>query len=337
MYLMDLGSSTYTEFDYTDKIIDAYDRDEELMEKRAGLVHSHHTMNAFFSGTDQEELHEKAETGLYLSLIVNNDLKPCAKLAWSGKSTQKVIIQEDDIVWTWGSFVRKAKKPKKREEIREVLVIYEMEMDIEWPEGPAFDMMEDFEELKDENIAAEAKAAAEKAKTHTTGGRTLELPYSNGKDYRWPRVGQGGPQHSLAEALAEAEFEERGLNEVDLEQDYVVDQLKMVGQLDQTLGAILAGDADFRGNMMTGFEKLKLKVLDEIGTFEAQTEHVIKNETYAVCLETLNRGDEVVAEIISDLSLDQEEYRLILVEMRRRLDNVDGLISDTLVEMIKSW
>ncbi len=40
--VQDFGSSAYTEFDYEhDEIIDIYKKNEELMDYRCGLIHSH--------------------------------------------------------------------------------------------------------------------------------------------------------------------------------------------------------------------------------------------------------------------------------------------------------
>lgn len=86
IYPMDIGSSSYTEFDYDASIIDVYDHFDILsgdsMTKRIGTIHTHHTMDTFFSGTDKGELHTNADKHLYyLSLIVNFSGKYKAKIA----------------------------------------------------------------------------------------------------------------------------------------------------------------------------------------------------------------------------------------------------------------
>jgi len=126
MYLQDLGSGSYTEFDHDSDIVDLYIENEDLMNYRAGLIHSHHTMQAFFSGTDTEELHEKAENGLYLSLIVNNHMEPVAKLAWMGQMERKIETHNS---WDLGKFLRKPKKTTKTEIAN---VFYEIQMEINW-------------------------------------------------------------------------------------------------------------------------------------------------------------------------------------------------------------
>ena len=83
---MDLGTSAYTEFDYDGNLALAYDRAEELgislEEIKIGFIHSHHSMGAYFSWTDKEELYENSkQAGVYLSLVVDTKANHVAKLA----------------------------------------------------------------------------------------------------------------------------------------------------------------------------------------------------------------------------------------------------------------
>ena len=81
-HLMDIGTSTYTEYDFGPEIMDMYDEYPDAdpfkaeEEKRApwkiGHIHTHHDMNAYFSATDEKELEDNAPNhNYYLSLIVN--------------------------------------------------------------------------------------------------------------------------------------------------------------------------------------------------------------------------------------------------------------------------
>jgi hypothetical protein len=110
MYLMDIGSATYTEFDLEfDNIKDIHemypdsnpvnmkDNIENLLRK--GMIHTHHSMNAYFSGTDMGELHDNAPNNdLYLSLIVNFDGEYCAKLCFITETTgEHKVIGRDEV------------------------------------------------------------------------------------------------------------------------------------------------------------------------------------------------------------------------------------------------
>lgn len=44
LYPMDIGSSTYTEFNYNQEILNAYDLCDEALEVSRALIHSHHNM-----------------------------------------------------------------------------------------------------------------------------------------------------------------------------------------------------------------------------------------------------------------------------------------------------
>lgn len=84
-HLLDIGSAGYTEFKLDTNLFDIYDAKPHLMGKAYGLMHSHHSMKAFFSGTDSGNLHESAQFfEYYLSLIVNHSGDFVAKVSVEG-------------------------------------------------------------------------------------------------------------------------------------------------------------------------------------------------------------------------------------------------------------
>lgn len=92
LYPMNIGSSTYTEFEFSGELMNAYDIHENAMNLSIGQVHTHHNMSTFFSGTDQSELEGNCKNyNFYVSLIVNFAHDYCAKIAFPGKTkTTKV-------------------------------------------------------------------------------------------------------------------------------------------------------------------------------------------------------------------------------------------------------
>jgi hypothetical protein len=92
---MDVGTSAYTEYEF-DLAGDSYQFDNigrVMMDNtlKMGHIHSHHNMNCFFSGTDQQELHDNAPNhNYYLSLIVNfkSPENWCAKIAFIGEESK---------------------------------------------------------------------------------------------------------------------------------------------------------------------------------------------------------------------------------------------------------
>ena len=74
IYLMDIGSAGYTSYDFKNADISTYLMDHpELLDCYQGLIHSHDTMEAFFSGVDTKTLQSEGnDTIIFVSLIVNN-------------------------------------------------------------------------------------------------------------------------------------------------------------------------------------------------------------------------------------------------------------------------
>lgn len=98
---MNKGNQTYTEYNFTekkrdnsgyeDKHIDYVMENPEAMDWKIGHIHSHNTMNVFFSGTDSTELKDNSVThDFYLSLIVNNKMEMTARVAVYSEVIQDV-------------------------------------------------------------------------------------------------------------------------------------------------------------------------------------------------------------------------------------------------------
>lgn len=96
MYLLDVGSPTYTSFEVDgDTLIDMAETYPNFDDCKKGLIHTHHNMNCFFSGTDSDELQENADKHVYyLSLIVNNTGPWCARIAIVAKLKNSGTIIE---------------------------------------------------------------------------------------------------------------------------------------------------------------------------------------------------------------------------------------------------
>lgn len=73
IYIMDIGNSTYTEFDMNPDVIAYMTDNPELLDCQIGLIHSHSTFSTFFSSTDVGTLREEGkDRNNFVSLIVNN-------------------------------------------------------------------------------------------------------------------------------------------------------------------------------------------------------------------------------------------------------------------------
>lgn len=74
IYVMDIGTAAYTEFDMSPDVISYMTDNPELLDCQMGLIHSHNNMSTFFSGTDTATLKEEGmDRNHFVSLIVNNE------------------------------------------------------------------------------------------------------------------------------------------------------------------------------------------------------------------------------------------------------------------------
>lgn len=81
--LMDKGSQSFTAYTFDASVIEHMENNPELEECKMGHIHSHNTMNVFFSGTDMSELEDNSPNhNYYLSLIVNNFMQFMAKVSF---------------------------------------------------------------------------------------------------------------------------------------------------------------------------------------------------------------------------------------------------------------
>lgn len=105
IFLMDKGTGAFTSYDFDGDVADyIMDKTMETMGEfgtyRLGHIHSHNTMGVFFSGTDNDELHDNVGNhNFYLSLIVNNYMEMTAKLAYEVKASCYQAMDEKGEVY----------------------------------------------------------------------------------------------------------------------------------------------------------------------------------------------------------------------------------------------
>jgi len=97
IFLMDIGTAAYTEYETDGDIVDIYDNLEDAMEWKTGHIHTHHDMGTFFSGTDMSELNDNVDKhNYYLSLIVNFAGTFSAKVAFLSDTDNSELNFIDD-------------------------------------------------------------------------------------------------------------------------------------------------------------------------------------------------------------------------------------------------
>lgn len=125
--IMDIGTTASTTFTHTPDII-AYQAEYDLLYHKIGLIHSHHHMKAYFSGTDTNTLEKDGSTTTnFLSLVVNNDRNYCAALAT--KHNVKAVINKSS---TYVDFNGKEKTTKYKGDLENIEIRY-AELPIEYP------------------------------------------------------------------------------------------------------------------------------------------------------------------------------------------------------------
>ena len=82
IYIMNIGTSAFTTYAYGGNVTQMFKTVPDSMEHRIGGIHTHHSMGAFFSGTDIGELVENADKyDYYLSVVVDTKGTYKAKIA----------------------------------------------------------------------------------------------------------------------------------------------------------------------------------------------------------------------------------------------------------------
>lgn len=94
LFFMDIGSEAFTSYTAGGEVVQICKHYPEYIDENwsMGLIHTHHTMDTFFSGTDLGELHDSAPSyNYFLSLIVNYKNEYIAKIATVVTETSKSV------------------------------------------------------------------------------------------------------------------------------------------------------------------------------------------------------------------------------------------------------
>ena len=172
IFPMDIGSSTYTEFDMSPDVI-AYMTDHpELLDCQTGLVHSHNVMPSFFSGTDTATLREEGnDRNHFVSLIVNNAGTYTAAI--TRKLSIKRVISS---TYTYRTFDDIEKEGMRTSEVREEVIAYNY-LDI-IKEGEVIEPFQEIDQRLEAIRIAKAKPAPTKAPLSTGPYKSNILPYA---------------------------------------------------------------------------------------------------------------------------------------------------------------
>lgn len=94
IYPMDLGTSGWTEFKMNEDVTSYMAENIELFDCEMGLVHSHHTMGAFFSSQDNLMLQQEGnDTNCFVSLVVDTRGQYVARITRKVQSKSEVTVK----------------------------------------------------------------------------------------------------------------------------------------------------------------------------------------------------------------------------------------------------
>lgn len=98
-YPLDIGDGSSTSIENYEDIIDYYDINPHAEDNfRHGLMHSHHKMETFFSGVDQDTLVEQSDVyDIFLSIITNNAAEYKARVAWNANIDSGNVFNSKNI------------------------------------------------------------------------------------------------------------------------------------------------------------------------------------------------------------------------------------------------
>lgn len=88
---MHKGTGGSTEYEFGEEYVEFRMNHPEGLNWLTGHIHSHNNMAAYFSGTDDSEIHDNSEHhNFYLSIVVNNRMEIVGKMGFRGKSESKL-------------------------------------------------------------------------------------------------------------------------------------------------------------------------------------------------------------------------------------------------------
>lgn len=94
---MQKGTAAYTEYSFDERVVNFMMDTPEADDWKIGHIHSHNTMQVYFSGTDWSELEDNSPNhNFYVSLIVNNFMDFCAKVAFIAESGESTFVAKNE-------------------------------------------------------------------------------------------------------------------------------------------------------------------------------------------------------------------------------------------------
>lgn len=201
IYIMDIGSAAYTEFDMSPDVISYMTENPELLDCQMGLIHSHNQMATFFSGTDVNTLKEEGfDRNHFVSLIVNNEGTYTAAITRRVNTTETVTSE-----YTYNTFNDETVKGVENYTTNDEYLEY-------FPLNIIFEKSNSYTESLNERLLELKKAKEDRIK-----GRNI---YTNSKGYA---SYTSTPTKSFEKVLEEDVKKSNNRKELEFEFEDVVD------------------------------------------------------------------------------------------------------------------
>lgn len=207
IYPMDLGNATFTSFSMSEDVAAYMAEHIELFDCDLQLVHSHHRMEAFFSGTDIDTLKEEgSERNCFVSLIVNNAGTYCAAVTRKVKTTVKYTITSKSSEYEFfgdGKVTDNKETPEEKVMEREHIEYFMLDITKEEETNDLSYLDERFEEI-------EKKKKSQPGLPKSEEPTFWDLPYYNPNkshfpDKELPEVKKSSPTKFQTDNSSEAE------------------------------------------------------------------------------------------------------------------------------------
>lgn len=156
IYPMDLGTGTFTDFKMDESVVGYIAENIDLFDCDMGLVHSHHLLGAFISGTDSNTIRaEGNDTNCFVSLVV--DTKGTYVAALTRKIKEKKKVTTADMGSSYEFFgegsVDLADSQHKTSTVevidREVIEYFMLDVEIEHVDNPLAYLDTRFDEIQE--------------------------------------------------------------------------------------------------------------------------------------------------------------------------------------------
>ena len=159
LYPMDLGTSGWTEFKMTEDVTAYIASNIDLFDCETGLIHSHHSLGAFFSGQDTKTLNvEGNDTNCFVSLIVDTKGTYQAAITRKLSLTKKVTVETSGVSYEFFGEGKKAltigTSPVENVSEETAIQYFMLDVEVEKVENPLEYLDTRFDEIEAKKKAA---------------------------------------------------------------------------------------------------------------------------------------------------------------------------------------